>query len=79
MAKDRFYRTKPHVNVATTRWLTQRGISPLGVHQITHGLMVTIPADRVLVAEMVAECSDGTGSPVRRGAIPYRPGLRFRK
>jgi hypothetical protein len=58
VAKDRFYRTKPHVNVATTRWLAQRGISPLGVHQITHGLVVTNPTDRALVAETMAEQSE---------------------
>ena len=58
MAKDRFIRTKPHVNVSTMRWLTQRGFSPLGAHQITRGLTVTNPADRVLVAETMAEQSE---------------------
>jgi hypothetical protein len=59
MAKERFTRTKPHVMFITMNVLARLGCSPLGVLQITRGLVVTDPKDRSLVAEMVSEfCKD---------------------
>jgi hypothetical protein len=55
MAKEQFTRKKPHVTVITTSVLARRGCSPLGIVQITQGLVVTDPKDRWLVAEMVSE------------------------
>lgn len=63
MAKEQFTRKKPHVTVMTARVLTQRGCSPLGILQITQGLVVTDPKDRSLVAEMVIEFCKGNPPP----------------
>lgn len=64
MAKEQFTRSKPHVLVITMDLLTRWGFSPLGVLQITRGLVVTDPKDRLLVAELVTEFCKGN---------PHRP------
>ncbi len=71
MAKDRFYRTKPHVNVGTIRRLTQRGISPLGAHQIMHGMVVTNPTDRMRLAETIAETTSEEGNVVQKVELVF--------
>jgi len=53
MAKDRFYRTKPHVNGAVIFGLAQLGFSALGARQIEQGQAITDPRDRGLVAEIL--------------------------
>jgi hypothetical protein len=60
VAKEKFIRNKPHVNVSVSQWLAGRGFSALGVYQVTRGLVVTSPRDRVLLAELLAGTNDGT-------------------
>ena len=55
MAKDVFYRYKPHVNGGAMLGLAQLGFSPLGVRQIEHGQPLTHPQDRGLVAQILSE------------------------
>jgi len=55
MAKDRFERTKPHVNVWAMDGLAQLGFSAVGVHQIATGQVVTDPADRALTAGILGD------------------------
>jgi hypothetical protein len=57
MAKDRFYRTKPHVNAGALDRLKQLGFSGLGAYQIATGQIITDPHDRQVVAELLC---DGT-------------------
>ena len=69
MAKDRFYRSKPHVNVAARFPLGQLGFSAPGVFQISHGQAVTDPRDRQLAAEILGSTS---GLPTgKRQHTPY--------
>lgn len=63
MAKEHFTRSKPHVTVITMDVLARWGCSPLGVLQITRGLVVTDPKDRMLVAELVTEFCKGNPPP----------------
>ena len=63
MAKDRFYRTKPHVNGGGMIQLQQLGFSALGVHQIRHQQVITDPQDRGLVAEILMETVSRRGVP----------------
>ena len=53
MAKDKFERTKPHVNVWAMNGLAQLGFSAAGVHQIATGQIITDPEDRKLAAEIL--------------------------
>lgn len=72
MAKDRFIRSKPHVNVGTIRRLTRRGFTPLGAHQIAHGLVVTNPADRTRLAEMIAQTTREDGNVVQKVELVFK-------
>lgn len=56
MAKDRFYPTKPHVNVARQR-LRQAGMSTTGVEQLLRGNLVSSPNDRALIAQIVVQAT----------------------
>ena len=53
MAKEKFYRTKPHVNAGVEMRLAHIGFSAAGVWQITSGQMVTDPQDRKLLVEVL--------------------------
>ena len=55
MAKDQFYRTKPHVNAGALFGLQKLGFSGLGVFQIANAQVVTDPQDRDLVAAVLTE------------------------
>jgi len=52
MAKEKFDRSKPHVNVASQR-LLQAGLSFAGIEQLLSGQHILNPDDRDLVAEIV--------------------------
>jgi hypothetical protein len=68
MAKDVFYRTKPHLNGGGMIQHKQLGFSALGVQQITHHQVITDPHDRGLVAEILGE---GRIDPKSRSEIKY--------
>ena len=55
MAKERFYRTKPHVNVAAMSALKQLGLSAVGAQQAVLGYLISDPTDRALVGELLSE------------------------
>ena len=55
MAKEQFTRSKPHVNISLLPRLVQRGFTPTGAYQVLHGLVVTDPQDRQLVAQAIAK------------------------
>jgi hypothetical protein len=59
MAKDRFYRSKPHVNVRAMLGLQKLGFSGLGVFQIARDHAVTNPSDRKLAAEILEDAASG--------------------
>ena len=73
MAKEKFYRTKPHVNGGA---LAQIGFSALGILQITSGQMVTNPQDRDLAAEVLTTSSN-QASGQATGKRQHMP-IRFR-
>ena len=70
MAKDQFYRTKPHVNVRAVSSLQQLGMTPIGARQVLNGQLVSNPGDRELLAEMLATLTNQSGS--GGSALPYR-------
>ena len=53
MAKEKFERTKPHVNVQSVR-LQQIGISSIGARQALQGQPITDAGDRARVAEVLS-------------------------
>lgn len=60
MAKEVFLRSKPHVNVAAARTnLGLAGLSAAGAEQVLNGQLITDPADRNLVAEIVRTAAAG--------------------
>ena len=65
MAKDKFERTKPHVNV-TARKLIDLGISSTGAYQAARALNVSNPRDRERLAEILAATTPGKGDPLYR-------------
>ena len=65
MAKEKFTRTKPHVNVGTLRNL---GFSMTGAMQIANGSPMTLSDDREVLRELLA-CPASTAS---RHAITTR-------
>lgn len=79
MAKDKFYRMKPHVYGGARMGLSQIGVSNLGVLQITSGHMVTDPQDRGLMAEVLTTLSNPTSGQAtgKRQHMPIRPRLYF--
>jgi len=65
MAKERFYRTKPHVNGGAMLGLAQLGFSALGARQIEQGQAITDPRDRSLVAEILGEGDSASRTEVK--------------
>lgn len=59
MAKDRFYRSKPHVNVGAILGLQKLGFSGMGVFQIARDQAVSNPSDRKLAAEILDDAASG--------------------
>jgi hypothetical protein len=53
MAKDRFYRSKPHVNVGLLPQLDRLGFTSVGSHQLLFSLRVTNPADQRMLDILV--------------------------
>jgi len=76
MAKEKFYRMKPHVNAGARMRLAQIGFSAAGVWQITSGQMVTDPQDRNLLAEVLTTL-EIPASGQATGKRQHEP-LRFR-
>ena len=59
MAKDRFYRSKPHVNVGAIFGLRKLGLSDLGAIQVANSQPVANPRDRKLAAEVAGDAASG--------------------
>lgn len=55
MAKEKFERNKPHVNVQTFR---KMGISPSGARELAMGLPVTLLTDRRRIAAIVSTAGE---------------------
>jgi hypothetical protein len=59
MAKDQFYRTKPHISVVAINGLRSMGFSGLGVNQIMRAEPLLNPNDRKLAAEILVNATSG--------------------
>ncbi len=73
MAKDQFYRTKPHVNVRAVSSLQQLGMTPIGARQVLNGQLVSNPGDRELLADMLATLTNPSGSDGSAALMKLKP------
>ncbi len=62
MAKDVFYRSKPHISAASVNRLRDVGFSFSGAWQIANGHVVTNPSDRALIAEVLRRVADAAAN-----------------
>lgn len=71
MAKDRFYRSKPHVNVGLLRPLVELGFTATGSHQLLFSQPLTGADDQRLLERLVEPQPSASGLPT--GKRQHKP------